>query len=672
MCHLHVSRGLFCSWSTIVRPFLITLSSLSRVGRTYAHASFSDCPARLQSRPCCAVVNVTPSAHLATVRNEMSLAWLRHHARTRQRGIIRARSNSQRLAALRAHRQSAGVEVPASRITYDNSFIVDSSVTSRDAGWTSTEQCKRQYYRLGWEVTSVRKDGNCLFRALSDQLYGHERRHLELRRRLVDFIDLERAFFEPFVAGQGIVEYCSRLREAGAWGGHPELVAASRLLGVNIIVHTGPVKRLHIDTDKYARMKEGKGKTLNLLLKHEHYSSLRKSQKPLHQQHGCSDSCLCKRIVTSSRASLDHRPSLDARSDSGSSFDSQRSSDLDTRNSLVDGGSEKRRRAPMVKGAYGRKSVPDADISISEDASMRKKLDMTPAKPKSRPPPPPGKPRSVAPAPPSHSVRAKPTTPAPAAPARPKAPISAPPIKSVSLVHAADNKPKAVEPSTRSQPPTPVQHKAASPRTKPRASMPSTARKSKGPGVVLFQPEPLKPMKPRAPLAVLFDPEQAPISRPRSTPVYTKETMNATTPAKPNSAMVLKVGVEEPEMISGSHVKMPQCGIYLPRRAVFNGGKRRRSSAAALALLQEVSASLNTTDSKAMGTKVKPMMTVFKPVTVVKPLVTVVKSAITVEPVAPTNEAVAPAKLNPSAPCSMEIKKSSKKVFRQGRPVAAH
>lgn len=133
----------------------------------------------------------------------MSLAWLRSHARNRDRGNSRSRSNSQRLAAQRAHRQFAGAEAYAPRVTYDNSFVVDSSVTSRDANWLTDEQYKRQYMRLGWEVAPIRKDGNCLFRALSDQLYGHERRHLELRRRLVDFIDLERAFFEPFVAGEG-------------------------------------------------------------------------------------------------------------------------------------------------------------------------------------------------------------------------------------------------------------------------------------------------------------------------------------------------------------------------------------------------------------------------------------------------------------------------------------
>ncbi|RLN37125.1 hypothetical protein BBO99_00008262 [Phytophthora kernoviae] len=344
----------------------------------------------------------------------MSLAWLRTHARNRDRRA-RSRSNSIRGAAQRAHRQFAGAEAYAPRVEYDNSFVVDrSTVTSKDANWLTDEQYKRQYRRLGWDVAPIRKDGNCLFRALSDQLYGHERRHLELRRRLVDFINLEQAFFEPFVAGEGVMEYCARLREAGAWGGHPELVAASRLLGVNIIVHTGPVKRLRIDTDK--------------------------------------------RVVTPSRgSSISSRASLGARPSDLHSSLGGRPSDL---------------------GRHSLGARPDLD---SRDSFVSKK--------------------------------------------------------------------------------TPV---------------------------------------------------------------------NTATPSKPKVGAVLEVEVEEPESISGGHDEMPECGVHRPRRAIFNGG-RRRSSGAAFTLMQEMSISLNVSRPVAVA-DVKPKL--------------------------------------PNAR-SVEVKKSSKKVFRQGRPVTA-
>ncbi|POM80157.1 OTU ovarian tumor-like cysteine protease [Phytophthora palmivora] len=566
----------------------------------------------------------------------MSLAWLRNHARNRDGGTTRTRSNSQRLAAYPTRREFAGAEAYAPRITYDNSFVVDSSVTSRDANWTTDDQYKRQYLRLGWEVAPIRKDGNCLFRALSDQLYGHERRHLELRRRLVDFINLgSPMFLEHLKAPRGL-NHGPTSRGAYERACHPELVAASRLLGITIIVHTGPVKRLRIDTDKFAKTKEGKGKTINLLLKHDHYSSLRKREKPLDQQHGCSDMCLCRRIVTPSRASLDSRASLGARpSELGSSFVG-RSSDVGRRSSLgarpadISLGTEKHR----LKGAYGRKPVPGVECSSDESSPVHKKHQKVFIKPKSRLSPP-EKPKTLAPAPPSQSVPLKPKTSVPAAPGRPKAPAPAPPTKAKSPVSSPPN---TVASPTRQQ--ASVQHKAASPRTKPRSTMPSPPEKPKTPGVVLFQPEALKPVvKPKAPLVVLFEPEQNSAPKPTSSPVSKKATVNTATPVKPTSAVVLDVEVEEPESNAGLHEEVPLRSVHKPRRAVFNGGRRRRSSAAALSLMQEVSASLNVS---------APEVSI-KPVAVVKPV----------------------AKPNPPAPRSMEIKKSSKKVFRQGRPVTA-
>ncbi|RLN45881.1 hypothetical protein BBJ29_008035 [Phytophthora kernoviae] len=569
----------------------------------------------------------------------MSLAWLRTHARNRDRRA-RSRSNSIRGAAQRAHRQFAGAEAYAPRVEYDNSFVVDrSTVTSKDANWLTDEQYKRQYRRLGWDVAPIRKDGNCLFRALSDQLYGHERRHLELRRRLVDFINLEQAFFEPFVAGEGIMEYCARLREAGAWGGHPELVAASRLLGVNIIVHTGPVKRLRIDTDKRV-VTPSRGSSISSR------TSLGARPSDLHSSLGGRPSDL-------GRHSLGARPDLDSRDSFGS-----RPAD----NGL---GSDKRARSPMGKD----ENNTSGKKNHGENSPQRKKQQQVPAKPKSRPPPPPAKPKTPAPAPPARqkssaaAVPAKPKTSAPAPPAKPvsappakpqrpapappakpvsappakpQAPAPAPPVRAKVPAPASPVRAKAPAPSPPVKPKVatpapPLKHKAASPRVNSRASVPTPPTKSKSAGVVLFQPESLAPVvKPKAPLVVLFEPETAPASKPAPTPVSKKTPVNTATPSKPKVGAVLEVEVEEPESISGGHDEMPECGVHRPRRAIFNGG-RRRSSGAAFTLMQEMSISLNVSRPVAVA-DVKPKL--------------------------------------PNAR-SVEVKKSSKKVFRQGRPVTA-
>ena len=45
-------------------------------------------------------------------------------------------------------------------------------------------------------------DGNCLFRAFSDQLYGEDARHAEIRADVVDYMRAHREDFEPFLVDE--------------------------------------------------------------------------------------------------------------------------------------------------------------------------------------------------------------------------------------------------------------------------------------------------------------------------------------------------------------------------------------------------------------------------------------------------------------------------------------
>lgn len=51
----------------------------------------------------------------------------------------------------------------------------------------------------GLTVREMTADGNCLFRALSDQLEGNTRNHLLHRRAVVQYIRDHRGDFEPFI-----------------------------------------------------------------------------------------------------------------------------------------------------------------------------------------------------------------------------------------------------------------------------------------------------------------------------------------------------------------------------------------------------------------------------------------------------------------------------------------
>ena len=56
----------------------------------------------------------------------------------------------------------------------------------------------------GMQVVSVDGDGNCFFRSISHQVYGTDEWHGMVRARCMDYMEVERAFFEPFVSDEDI------------------------------------------------------------------------------------------------------------------------------------------------------------------------------------------------------------------------------------------------------------------------------------------------------------------------------------------------------------------------------------------------------------------------------------------------------------------------------------
>ena len=56
-----------------------------------------------------------------------------------------------------------------------------------------------------WKKFSLKRkaqdpDGNCLFRSISDQIYGDPRYHTIVRGYTVDYMQIQRNSFQPFVA----------------------------------------------------------------------------------------------------------------------------------------------------------------------------------------------------------------------------------------------------------------------------------------------------------------------------------------------------------------------------------------------------------------------------------------------------------------------------------------
>lgn len=129
-------------------------------------------------------------------------------------------------------------------------------------------QLRAQLAPLGLVIRPIAADGNCLFRAVHDQLVLIQQQsslgakltppppdHATLRKSAADHIRLHPSDFGPFLpyepedgypegvapppaAVQAAVNaYCVRMARPGIWGGHPELRALATALLTPITIH---------------------------------------------------------------------------------------------------------------------------------------------------------------------------------------------------------------------------------------------------------------------------------------------------------------------------------------------------------------------------------------------------------------------------------------------------
>ncbi|CAO1634613.1 unnamed protein product [Sympodiomycopsis kandeliae] len=101
-------------------------------------------------------------------------------------------------------------------------------------------------------------DGNCLFRALSDQFYGHPEHHARLRQEICEYLAASPDRFAGFVdIEKSFDEYVKTMRQNGTYGGHLELSAFASLKKKEIkIVQPGLVYVVSGDDDSSERIAE--------------------------------------------------------------------------------------------------------------------------------------------------------------------------------------------------------------------------------------------------------------------------------------------------------------------------------------------------------------------------------------------------------------------------------
>ena len=96
----------------------------------------------------------------------------------------------------------------------------------------------------------IEEDGNCLFRAMSHQLYGSQDHHKMIRERCCDYIELNRQYFEGFIANAAgnmtFSYYLHIMRSDREWGGNLELIALTELYRKTIEIYRSSPQPDHV------------------------------------------------------------------------------------------------------------------------------------------------------------------------------------------------------------------------------------------------------------------------------------------------------------------------------------------------------------------------------------------------------------------------------------------
>ncbi|CAF1364756.1 unnamed protein product [Adineta steineri] len=92
---------------------------------------------------------------------------------------------------------------------------------------------------LSVRIPQIESDGNCYFRALSDQISGSDEGHRILRILILDFISDNRELFEPFIDHEYFSswnDFVFKMRQDGTFADGTIIVASATLLRREIII----------------------------------------------------------------------------------------------------------------------------------------------------------------------------------------------------------------------------------------------------------------------------------------------------------------------------------------------------------------------------------------------------------------------------------------------------
>ena len=77
----------------------------------------------------------------------------------------------------------------------------------------------------------LKRDGNCLFSSISDQVYGTDKHSAIIREKCMDYIEKNKLFYSQFIEGgeKQMPAYIKRKRKLGIWADNLEIQALSEI-----------------------------------------------------------------------------------------------------------------------------------------------------------------------------------------------------------------------------------------------------------------------------------------------------------------------------------------------------------------------------------------------------------------------------------------------------------
>ena len=132
----------------------------------------------------------------------------------------------------------------------------------------------------GYRIDPIRRDGNCLFRAVAGAVYGDTDKYTAVRKQCADFMEKEKHFFTPYVeqvneANVKVInfdQYMSMLRQDAEWGGDAEITALSGIFNCLFEVYKTSETP---DLGDFPNPIANRNPTVRLFYKNNHYNIVR-------------------------------------------------------------------------------------------------------------------------------------------------------------------------------------------------------------------------------------------------------------------------------------------------------------------------------------------------------------------------------------------------------------